>query len=556
MPLDLQTDTGPVDVTDPTQNDPIVKPSPFLDVAGKVLSGVANDVIQKNMTPGDRLMASPAGRVAQGMFPHVNYNLTRQATDSDQSPLVVGGAGILDTARNIGMGSGDLALDAIKGAASLVTGRGSDAAKNANAGLDYLNIPGGSSNDQAIKQTMSPLSIAPPPVAQTDSAHGNPKAESKPDPIQAVAASVVTPPQPFTPPQASTDSAGYPDAPGEQAGVTYQEANPVGTVLFRDLPASKQAQILQQTTGVQNVPEMYDQMALARQSNPLSVVNSPQLADTMAMYGMKPSNGSTVNYGDVATQRGNFMQRMMSGNGQPGQNSMFTLRPDPNEPGKMAWVPTPEGNQIGPTGHPKYEEAAVQKAKDAYNTSHEAEAFDVTRTAWSQLASVAKEAQEKPNPSNDIALLKTFAKIDNPTKGVTEGNIETEMMNPGYFPGEVQQMWNHVTGGGILTPQQRLNIINAAKNSYKGNVASIMQYQNQTVLPQMKALLPTWRPEELAPAVFGNQPSMYHDGSTPQPGGQQQEQGNAPTVSTKADFDALPSGAVYIGKDGGQYMKP
>lgn len=394
----------------------------------------------------------------------------------------------------------------------------------------------------------TPASPNPPP---SNPSFTSPSPVIDPNAIIKAQVAANPPPGANTPSAPQTDSMGYPDAKGDVSGQTYAEAQPLGVVTWRDLPPAKQQQILAQNVGVPNVPDLYDQQAIRSQGGALTVPNSPDIAYREAMYGLPVDQGNTVDAGKVAQAQGSAMRGMMTGGNN--LNGAFTWMPNPTT-GAMERVPVPEGNQTGPTGYPKYDEAVVQKARDAYNTSHEAEAFDVTRTAYSQLDSVVQKAMQNPNPSRDLALLKTFAKIDNPTRGITESNVETEMMNPGYFPGEIQNMWNHVTGGGILTPQQRQNIYDAAKESYQGNVNSIIQYQNSTVLPQLRAELPTWRAEELAPAVFGKQPSMFHNGQAQNPA-----QGNGqalPTITSQAQFDALPKGSTYVGKDGNQWMKP
>jgi hypothetical protein len=419
-----------------------------------------------------------------------------------------------------------------------------------------------SPNPQALQQAAIAKLIQPPnsnPSA-AKAASISPSTPASPNPPPSTPSSVsVAPKLPINQiiasqigqnaPQYNGDSKGFsdqdtgivdrdtnPNFQGPQ-GSGYREAQPVGPVLWNDLtPEMQQGLISRNPLQAGNLPQMFNEASMARNSNPLIVPNSPDIAQRAAMAGLPIPTGTTADAGKIAQAYGGMMHNAMSGSG--GSSGAWAIRPDPVT-GQPTWVAVPEGNQSGPTGHPKYEESQIKDARTAYNSSHEAEAFDVTRTAYSQLDSVLKDAMTKPNPSNDLALLKTFAKIDNPTRGITEGNVETEMMNPGYFPGEFEQMKNRVLGNGMLTPQQRQNIYNAAKNSYRGNVNSILQYQNQTILPQMMTQLPNWDPKEIAKGVFGNAPSMWT--GTPQGEGGSGDDNAATAQQAEAWLKANPN---------------
>lgn len=422
--------------------------------------------------------------------------------EGGSAPLVAGGA-LFDSGKNIA----NTYKLAGQGIASLLTSPLKDSMEAARKGWEEINGRTNASPDfeNGVIPQSAIGSVIQNPV------QGTPQANPGIAPSNGVGTAPSTPIAPNPPSQQEAINQPYQPSQMAQSAIGQIVQSPQQSQenqtpsLWRDLPQWRRDQLIQQMPQIAaQLPQMYDQQALAQSGNALLAPNSPEAARMSAMYGMPVSRGSTVDMGNIASGQGQAMRGMMSGQGT---NGAFTIRPDPIT-GNPTWVAIPEGNQTGPTNHPKYEEGLVKSAREEYNKSHEAEAFDVTRTAWSQLASVAKDAVSNPNPSKDLALMKTFAKIDNPTRGITESNIETEMKNPGYFPGEFQLFWNKVSGGGMLTPQQRQNVIEAAKDSYKGNVNSILQYQHQTVLPQLQSALPNWHPQDLHKALFGQPPDM------------------------------------------------
>ena len=188
-------------------------------------------------------------------------------------------------------------------------------------------------------------------------------------------------------------------------------------------------------------------------------------------------------------------------------------------------------NQTGPTGLTKYQEYQLSGQRDKYNDNQMTKEFHVANTAYQQLQEVAPDVMAHGSTAKDNLLLKTFARIDNPGMGVRESTVEMEMKNPGVFPGWFEDMWNKVAGGGVLNPQQRQQIIDAAQEAHKGNVNSFLSYQNNEVLPQAVNSIggpQVADPRKVAAYVFGNQPSVFTGGGQNEAPGQPNTGGQIP----------------------------
>lgn len=144
-----------------------------------------------------------------------------------------------------------------------------------------------------------------------------------------------------------------------------------------------------------------------------------------------------------------------------------------------------------------------------------------------------QEASQRGDGVGDLTLLRLFAKLTDPTTGVREEEYRT-MKGAG---GAINAVKVFLNGGWLegqqLSPELRKTFV-AMAQQVAGNRRR--DYERTMGLYKRKA------------EAFGIDPSLVVDDLD---GGQQ----DTPTVRSKAEYDALPSGAVYM-EDGKKYRKP
>ena len=74
----------------------------------------------------------------------------------------------------------------------------------------------------------------------------------------------------------------------------------------------------------------------------------------------------------------------------------------------------------------------------------------------------------KPSPANDMALIYSFAKINDPNSVVRESEFASAA-KVGTYGQAVQVAANKVANGEMLTPAQRADFLNAAGNQYQSS---------------------------------------------------------------------------------------
>lgn len=169
------------------------------------------------------------------------------------------------------------------------------------------------------------------------------------------------------------------------------------------------------------------------------------------------------------------------------------------------------------------------------------------------------DAAKRSSPMADINLVYGLAKLYDPNSVVREGEYATVANAPG-MPERIKGWVQYVQGGGKLTPDVKRQIIEEAKsriNTYGGefekaaqsympivtqrggNAANVMQATGDFEAGGKRKSLPTDEPQGMAGAKPGVKP-----------------QGGPAQVKNDADYNALPSGAMFIGPDGKTRRKP
>jgi hypothetical protein len=90
-------------------------------------------------------------------------------------------------------------------------------------------------------------------------------------------------------------------------------------------------------------------------------------------------------------------------------------------------------------------------------------AFIDQRDAFGRIVNSAKD----PSGAGDLSLIFNYMKVLDPGSTVREGEF-AQVGKAGGLPGEIQNMFNRVTGGERLTPEIRKDIVSRAGQLYQG----------------------------------------------------------------------------------------
>lgn len=158
---------------------------------------------------------------------------------------------------------------------------------------------------------------------------------------------------------------------------------------------------------------------------------------------------------------------------------------------------------------------------------------------------------QDPSPAGDVALIFGFMKTLDPGSTVREGEFATAQQTGG-LPAQVVSMYNRILSGERLTPQQRADFARTAANQFK-------TYQDRKALADQfysglasragvapgDVLVPYPQVQQIPPQSAVADAGGLRNGtadSTPQP-------------KSKAEYDALPRGTVYIDLQGRKKVK-
>lgn len=158
------------------------------------------------------------------------------------------------------------------------------------------------------------------------------------------------------------------------------------------------------------------------------------------------------------------------------------------------------------------------------------------RDAYSSLQAALAQA----SPAGDVAGIFGFMKALDPNSSVREGEQATAQ-NSGGVPDSIRGLYNKAIGEGGLTPERRADFLRTARGQLE--TAQRSQDKLRSEFSRL-AQLRSFNPEE-----------VLVDFSAPPAPAQPAAAGAAPKVTTKAEYDALPSGSVYTDPNGVQRRK-
>lgn len=416
--------------------------------------------------------------------------------------------------------------------------------------LDVTPRQTGSTGASAAPQVPAPIPVVTAPMQQVPTDRAS-------TPANTPAAAVPRPSGPIVPLAAAPPPAAsaMPTAPGRP--LPWAQLPPQD-----QLAAIQRAQTANPLITPAEVASAYEQQWQGAFGgfDPMHPRATPEALQGAVAMGINPSDvtrNGAVDEAALQQKQAEFRSGLFSGGGlvrAPDGTPIAMMRPDPSDPSKIVSTPIPEGNQTGPTGLTKYQENQINSQRDKYNDNNMTKEFHVASTAYQQLQHDAKAALSTPTTANDNLLLKTFARIDNPGMGVRESTVEMEMKNPGVFPGWFHEIWNKVARGGVLTPQQRVQIIQAAQSAYAGNAQAFQNYQQNEVLPQ--AMVSVGLDPSDAIHRKAAETMLFGQGATvPEPGAAPSTLGQ-PIGSPGGTYHQLKNGRVLYSTDGGKTGVP
>lgn len=174
----------------------------------------------------------------------------------------------------------------------------------------------------------------------------------------------------------------------------------------------------------------------------------------------------------------------------------------------------------------------AEKLRGEYNKKA-SEFFDV-RSAYDRVLASA----ESPDPAGDIALIFNYMKMLDPGSVVREGEFATAQ-TAGSVPDNVWNQYNRLLTGERLSENRQMFVDRASKLYAKAAERNTKDKDEILGIGRRYGITET--------DIFGVQDQVQEES----PAQQQQY----PTVTTQAEFDALPSGAVYM-SNGVPHRKP
>jgi len=197
--------------------------------------------------------------------------------------------------------------------------------------------------------------------------------------------------------------------------------------------------------------------------------------------------------------------------------------------------------QIGPDGKPlpppPGDKQIDNEAKIRAEFIKGADEFVKVRDAYGRIQASAKD----PSAAGDLALIFSYMKILDPGSVVREQEF-ANAQNAAGVPDQVRNMYNKVLSGERLAPNQRADFTGRAGKLYKQQLQSFRGteklYQN---ISKGYGFDTSRTVPDLSLGVTGDEMSAP---------------ARTPIIKTQAEFDALPSGTLYVEPDGKRYRKP
>lgn len=162
---------------------------------------------------------------------------------------------------------------------------------------------------------------------------------------------------------------------------------------------------------------------------------------------------------------------------------------------------------------------------------------------------------------SDMALIEGFQRIVNPGAVVRQGTMDNMKSAAGWL----QQLdphfqWQRAVQGDKLAPEARQRLMELAETNFANSQRTASrELASKRNLARMLGIPPAMT-ENFVNSVLSY--AANDGGEQPQSAQANPQQAapaapaNVPKVSARADFDALPHGAHYIGTNGQEYVKP
>ncbi|UXY14758.1 hypothetical protein N8I74_15755 [Chitiniphilus purpureus] len=204
-----------------------------------------------------------------------------------------------------------------------------------------------------------------------------------------------------------------------------------------------------------------------------------------------------------------------------------------------------EGRQM------RRDEGSLRKEFDSLP---DVKAFNDVRQSYLTIKGVAAN----PSAPNDIALIFSYMKMLDPGSVVREGEFATAQ-NAAGIPDRIRNVYNKAISGERLNPGQRNEFVRSAGDVYSSRVGRYNdlaeRYRSYAADygadPERVA-----RPEPIQRGAAAGKPTSSAGGAKP-------AQNTAPTkpatklkITSKAEYDRLPSGTQFIAPDGSVRRKP
>jgi hypothetical protein len=170
--------------------------------------------------------------------------------------------------------------------------------------------------------------------------------------------------------------------------------------------------------------------------------------------------------------------------------------------------------------------------RDEYNKNPAVKEFRTITNAYGDVKRNADIAAKSKTGTGDIALVYSFIKMLDPGSAVKEGEIDMQKAASGPAA-QYLNLWTSVTTGKPLTPGQRGDIVGIARGAYENRKGAMAQFDEYHKGLARKYGIPE---DEVIP-------SLGAVVDTPGPSGPAR-------VTSEGEYNALPSGAQYVGPDG------
>ena len=208
---------------------------------------------------------------------------------------------------------------------------------------------------------------------------------------------------------------------------------------------------------------------------------------------------------------------------------------------------------IAKTGNTKADEKAIKDQERIFKQTNELRAqvrkvdpdFLKVQDAYTNVEASAQD----PSAAGDLALIFNYMKVLDPGSAVKEGEFATAA-SAGGVDERVFGLYNRILSGERLTDSQRKDFLDRATRLYDANVKKFENRTKGVVTQANKLNIPL---DEIGLGQFAKQeesiPAQLNSDSSTSPSAVE------PNITTQQQYDALPSGAVYL-EDGKRYRKP